>query len=346
MNDTSKVLIMSTPELKPVPRTMAGQTGATRHVIETHDLTLRYGRKHALKHLSLQIPQGRIHAVVGANGAGKTSLFRILLGFQSPSDGHARILGRDCDELTEHDRARIGFVNEEHNLPAWLRISEVVAMQRRLYPQWNEARYRNIAGHFNVVPAQRIRELSRGERAGVNLAIAMAQTPELLILDEPTLGLDVVAKRAFLEAVLTSVEEAGCTVIYCSHQMEEIERLADNLIVLERGELIHMSAPDEFCDRVTLWVAEFPFLASGAEFLPGVLQVQRIDGLFHFIVLDQDESFGDRLEETGARRAWQGAVDLDRAVNAFLTRNHARPLPADTETTDSESGLESKAGVQ
>lgn len=319
---------MSTPELKVIERPVPRTPGAPKYVIETQDLALRYGRKMALKGLNLQIPQGRIHAIVGANGAGKTSLFRILLGFQSASSGKARILGRDCSALNEHDRARIGFVNEEHSLPAWLRIDEVVAMQRRLYPQWNEARYRDIVGHFNVEPAQRVRELSRGERAGVNLAIAMAQSPELLILDEPTLGLDVVAKRAFLEAVLTSVEDAGCTVIYCSHQMEEIERLADNLIILELGELVHMSAPDEFCERVTLWVAEFPFLASGAEFLPGVLQVQRIDGLFHFIVLDQNDSFGRQLEEKGARRAWQGPVDLDRAVNAFLTRNHARPLPA------------------
>lgn len=331
---------MASPELKMVPGVASGTSVAPRYVIETENLTLRYGRKQALKQLNLCIPQGRIHAIVGANGAGKSSLFRILLGFQSASSGRARILGRDCDGLTEHDRARIGFVNEEHNLPAWLRVSEVVAMQRRLYPQWNEERYRGIAGHFNVAPQQRIRELSRGERAGVNLAIAMAQSPELLILDEPTLGLDVVAKRAFLEAVLTSVEEAGCTIVYCSHQMEEIERLADNLIVMERGELVQMSEPDEFCERVSLWVAEFPFLASGAEFLPGVLQVERIDGLFHFIVLDRNESFGEELKAKGARRAWQGAVDLDRAVNAFLTRNHARPLsrqePTQRETTDRE----------
>ncbi|HPF74952.1 MAG: ABC transporter ATP-binding protein [Lysobacteraceae bacterium] len=320
---------MSTPELHVIPRPAVSAPAEPRYVIETEALSLRYGKKHALKNLTLRIPQGRIHAMVGANGAGKTSLFRILLGFQSASSGSARILDRDCDALTEHDRGRIGFVNEEHSLPAWLRINEVVDMQRRLYPQWNEARYRAIVDHFNVTPEQRVRELSRGERAGVNLAIAMAQSPELLILDEPTLGLDVVAKRAFLEAVLTSVEDAGCTVIYCSHQMEEIERLADNLIVMERGELMHMSPPDEFCDRVMLWAAEFPFLASGAEYLPGVLQVQRIDGLFHFIVLDQDDSFGKQLEDKGARRAWKGAVDLDRAVNAFLTRNHARPLPAD-----------------
>jgi ABC-2 type transport system ATP-binding protein len=320
---------MSTAELRVVTsETAPAAAGAPRWVIDTENLTLRYGSKLALQSLNLKVPHGRIHAVVGANGAGKTSLFRILLGFQSPSSGSARILGRDCDQLTEHDRARIGFVNEEHSLPTWLRVHELVQMQRNLYPQWNDQVYQNIVGHFNVSAKQRIGELSRGERAGVNLAMAMAQAPELLILDEPTLGLDVVAKRAFLEAVLAAVEAAEITIIYCSHQMEEIERLADNLIVLERGALVHMSAPEEFCARVSLWVAEFPFLSSGAEQLPGVLQVQRIDGLFHMVVLDRDEHFGALLTARGARRAWQGPVGLDRAVNAFLTRNHARPLAA------------------
>ena len=327
---------MFTRELKVIQPSAPEPATAPNFVIETENLSLRYGDKLALKNLNLQIPQGRIHAIVGANGAGKSSLFRILLGFQSQTDGSARILGRDCGALRECDRARIGFVNEEHSLPPWLRIKELVAMQRQLYSRWNEARFRNIVGHFNVTEDQRIRELSRGERAGVNLAMAMAQSPELLILDEPTLGLDVVAKRAFLEAVLSSVEEAGSSIVYCSHQMEEIERLADNLIVMERGELVHMSPPDAFCERVSLWVAEFPFLSSGAEFLPGVLQVQRIDGLFHFIVLDRDDDFGVQLKDKGARSVWQGAVDLDRAVNAFLTRNHARPLPIETETAGSK----------
>lgn len=317
---------MSVPQLQIFEASAPSPLPATPdHVIETDALTLQYGRKCALNALSLRIPRGRIHAIVGANGAGKSSLFRILLGFQSPTAGRARILGRDCRTLNHHDRGRIGFVNEEHSLPTWLRVDEVVAMQRHLYPQWNEARYRSIVGHFHVLPEQRIRELSRGERAGVNLAMALAQQPELLILDEPTLGLDVVAKRAFLEAVLFSVDSSDCTIIYCSHQMEEIERLADNLIILERGELKHMSPPDEFCERVALWVAEFPFVAPGADVLPGILQVQRIDGLFHYLVLDQGEEFGALLDAHGARRHYRGAVSLDRAVNAFLARNHATP---------------------
>ena len=294
-------------------------------VIETESLDLRYGRKKALNQLTLRIPRGRIHAIVGANGAGKSSLFRILLGIQSPTAGRATILGRDCGSLTELDRARIGFVNEEHSLPGWLRVDELVSMQRRLYPKWDERRYRSIVDHFHVLPEQRIGSISRGERAGVNLAMALAQNPELLILDEPTLGLDVVAKRAFLEAVLNSMDEVDTTIIYCSHQMDEIERLADNLIIMERGELKHMSPPDEFLERVDLWVAEFAFVPPDAGTLPGVLQMQRIDGLFHYLVLDQDQSFGALLEAQGARRHFRGDVNLDRAVNAFLSRNHSKP---------------------
>ena len=298
---------------------------ASDHVIETEGLDFSYGRRKALNQLTLRIPRGGIHALVGANGAGKSSLFRILLGVQSPSAGRASILGHDCTALTERERARIGFVNEEHSLPGWLRVDELVAMQRRLYPRWDERRYRGIVDHFRVLPEQRVAGISRGERAGVNLAMALAQTPELLILDEPTLGLDVVAKRAFLEAVLSSLDAGDTTIVYCSHQMDEIERLADNLVILERGELKHMSPPDEFCERVALWVAEFPFVVPEPGTLPGVLQAQRIDGLLHYLVLDQDEGFGALLDARGARRRYRGDVNLDRAVNAFLARDHATP---------------------
>jgi len=316
---------MSASFLHTVPSSEASPVRiASDYVIETDKLDLYYGRKTALNQLSLRIPRGRIHAIVGANGAGKSSLFRVLLGFQSPASGRATILGHDCTRLTARERARIGFVNEEHSVPAWLRVDEVVAMQRRLYPCWDEALYKSVVGHFHVLPEQRIAELSRGERAGLNLAMALAQRPELLILDEPTLGLDVVAKRAFLETVLFSVDDTDTTIIYCSHQMEEIERLADNLIILERGELKHMSPPDEFCERVQLWIAEFPFVTP--DDFPGVLQTQRIDGLFHYLVLDQDDDFGALLEARGARRQYRTTVNLDRAVNAFLTRGHVAPM--------------------
>ncbi|MCU0756492.1 MAG: ABC transporter ATP-binding protein [Xanthomonadales bacterium] len=296
-------------------------------VIETRALSKRYGRKLALNGLSLAVPRGHIHAIVGANGAGKSTLFRILLGFLAPSAGEARILGRDSQQLTPADRGRIGFVNEEHTLPGWMRVDEITAAQQRLYPRWDARLYAEVLGHYHVLPRQRIAELSRGERAGFNLALALAQGPELLVLDEPTLGLDVVAKRAFLEALMYS-NAGDCTVIYCSHQMDEIERVADNLIILEQGVLKHMSPPDEFVARVSYWVAQIPFKGPDPASVPGLLQAQRIDGLHHYLVLDQDEDFAEYLRSVGARAVNRMPVGLDRAVNGFLAKNHAAPAAA------------------
>jgi ABC-2 type transport system ATP-binding protein len=293
-------------------------------VIVTEGLFLAFGTKHALSNLTLHVPRGRIHAIVGANGAGKSSLFRVLLGLQAPTGGTAKILGEDVTRLSPHTRARIGYVNDEHAIPPWLRVADAVDIQRSHYSRWDEARYREIAGHFHFGETQRIGELSRGERAGVNLAITLAQRPELLLLDEPTLGLDIVAKRAFLEQLLAAADD-DCTILYCSHQIEEIERLADNLIVLERGTLVHQSMPDAFCRRVALWIAEFAFVPPELSMLPKVLQMRRIDGLHHLLVLDPDEDFADRLVSLGARRLHNAPVSLDHAVNAFLSRNHAVP---------------------
>jgi ABC-2 type transport system ATP-binding protein len=304
------------------------------YAIDTQDLCLRYKGKLALDHLSLRLPRGGIHAFVGANGAGKSSLFRVLLGFEPAGSGSARVLGEDCARLSPALRGRIGFVNEEHTLPGWMRVQDLMRMQQRHYDlpgpghagaRWNRSRYDEVLCHFNVLPGQRVAQLSRGERAGLNLALALAQSPELLILDEPTLGLDVVAKRAFLEALLQSSIDDGSTIVYCSHQMDEIERVADNLVILERGRLRYMSGPDDFCGRVQLWVAEFPFKAPEVRALDGVLQVQQFDGLTHIVTFDQHDgaAFEARLKLLGARRVQAMPLGLDRAVNAFLSHGHA-----------------------
>ena len=298
------------------------------YVFETRALTRRYGRKLALDALDLAIPHGSIHAIVGANGAGKTTLFRILLGFLAPTSGESRILGRDSQHLTPADRGRIGFVNEEQTLPRWMRVSQVTAMQRRQYLRWNQQLFNEVIAHYHVLPEQKVGALSRGERAGFNLALALAQSPELLVLDEPTLGLDVVARRAFLESLLYSNVTDHCTVIYCSHQMEEVERVADNLIILERGQLKSISAPDDFRARVTHWVADVPFKGPDPRTVPGLLEVQRLDGLHHYLVLDQTADFETFLRASGARDVQCMPVSLDRAVNAFLTKNHAAPVAA------------------
>ncbi|TFI57836.1 ABC transporter ATP-binding protein [Sphingomonas parva] len=303
---------------------MSAPSGA-EFVVETIGLTKSYGGKTVLDRLDLRLPRGGIHAIVGANGAGKSTLFRILLGFLGASGGTARLLGRDSRCLTADDRRRVGFVNEEHSLPDWMKVGTVTAMQRRLYPAWNQPVFETVIGSYNVDPGQKVGQLSRGERAGFNLALALAQGPELLILDEPTLGLDVVAKRAFMESLMYSQATEACTIVYCSHQMEEIERLADNLIILERGRLRNMSPPEDFCARVRHFVADVPFKGPDPASVPGLLQVQRIDGLHHYLVLDQGDGFADFLRAAGARNIIDQPVGLDEAVNAILGQHHAAP---------------------
>jgi ABC-2 type transport system ATP-binding protein len=294
--------------------------------VETRGLVRLHGRKRAVDCLDLALPRGGIHAIVGANGAGKSTLFRLLLGFLTPDAGEAFVLGRPSPALSEGDRKRIGFVNEEHTLPGWASVEQVLAMQRRLYAdRWDGRAFDNVIASFDLVPGQKVGQLSRGERAGFNLALALGQTPELLILDEPTLGLDVVARRRLMEALIDTVDADGRTIIYCSHQIEEVERLADTLVVLERGTALNVSSPDAFCGRIASWVADVPFKGPPAEDVPGLLQHRRIDGVHHYTVLDQDDGFADFLRQHGARHVERSPVPLDRAVDAFLTRNHAGP---------------------
>lgn len=292
--------------------------------VETRGLTRLYGRKRALEGLDMALPRGGIHALVGANGAGKSTLFRLLLGFQRADAGDCFVLGRRADALAPADRGRIGFVNEEHTLPGWARVDTVLAAQRDLYSdRWNAHAFDALIGSFDLSGRQRIGQLSRGERAGLNLALALGQSPELLILDEPTLGLDIVARRRLLNALIATVSDKARTILYCSHQIDEVERLADTLLILERGRLASFSAPDAFCERIGHWVADVPFKGPVESEVPGLLQHREIEGVHHYVVIDQGNAFAAFLRAHGARKPQVMPVPLERAVDAFLTRNHA-----------------------
>ncbi|WP_262690158.1 ABC transporter ATP-binding protein [Kordiimonas aestuarii] len=295
------------------------------YCIETHGLTKRYGKKLALDDFTLQIGRGGIHAIVGSNGAGKSTLFRLLLGVATPTSGSARLLGVNSRDLTPEIRGRVGYVNEEHTLPLWMKAREITSHQRSFYPDWNSEIYNSVIGYFDVDQNQKVAGLSRGERAGLNLSMALAQSPDLLILDEPTLGLDVVARQSFLEALLFTEGEANTTIIYCSHQMEEIERVADQLIIMEKGMLKNNSSPDAFVERVSYWVADFPSALPEKSRIPGFLSARNIEGQYHILVADQTNDFGDYLKQSGAGAVARHPVNLERAVNAFLTKNHNTP---------------------
>jgi len=291
-------------------------------VLATHNLCKYFGNKAALSDLTLEVQRGGVHAIIGSNGAGKSTLFRILLGFMAPSSGSSRLLGEDSMELPTSLRGRVGYVNEEHTLPTWLKVKQLKQMQSSYYPNWNEDIYRSVIANYGLDREQKVGSLSRGERAGFNLAMALAQGPELLILDEPTLGLDVVAKQEFLDSVLFCTQ-IDTTVIYCSHQMEEIERLADELIILERGQLKYQATPDEFSARVQMWIVEARFRQLVQDKVPQLVSGGLIEDDYHLFVLDAPDSFASQLALLGIRDAVQSAAGLGTAVRAFLAQNHS-----------------------
>ncbi|NQZ09350.1 MAG: ABC transporter ATP-binding protein [Algicola sp.] len=296
------------------------------NIIVTKGMSKRFGKKLALDNCEITISQGGIHALIGANGAGKSTLFRILLGFDSPTTGSSTVLGMDSQALTPQMRGRIGYVNEEHTLPTWMTAGEVTQMQKALYPQWQQAIYDSVIGNFDVEPDQKISGLSRGERAGLNLSMALAQSPELLILDEPTLGLDVVAKQAFLEALMHTETDSSnntTTIVYCSHQMEEIERVADNLIIIEKGQVKYTASPDELCERISYWICNFESAGPVDQEIPGLLSMKVIEGQHHIMVIDQPiDTVKSTLLQLGADEPVQAPVNLDKAVNSLLAKNH------------------------
>jgi ABC-2 type transport system ATP-binding protein len=298
----------------------------SNNCIETYQLTKQYGSKTAVNQLDLTIKKGGIHAIVGSNGAGKSTLFRLLLGVATPTSGYAKLLDHDSQKLSADIRGKVGYVNEEHTLPNWMAVEKVVAMQKHFYSKWNENIYQKVIGFFDVDPKQSVSGLSRGERAGFNLSMALAQSPEVLILDEPTLGLDVVAKQSFLEALMFTETENESTIIYCSHQMEEVERVADNLIILEKGRLTNNSIPDDFVERISSWIVDFDDKKIERNEVSGLLSMKKIDGQYHLMVVDQNPvKFRSHLTALGAGSIHPIGVTLNSAVNAFLSKNHNVP---------------------
>lgn len=293
------------------------------YIIESKGLTKCFGKKTALYDFNIAVPRGGIHAFIGANGAGKSTFFRLLLGLEAPTEGSCTVLGVDSQALTPALRGKIGYVNEEHTLPTWMTAQQVTQMQMNLYPQWQQAIYDNVIANFDVQPDQKVSELSRGERAGLNLSMALAQSPEILILDEPTLGLDVVAKQAFLEALMHTEMDSNITIIYCSHQMEEIERVADNLIIVEAGEVKYMANPEDFVERITYWICDIDGPIDAIESLSCVLSVKFIEDQYHIVTVDQEQRhFKEYLTSQGAMSTHVAPISLDKAISAVLAQNH------------------------
>jgi ABC-2 type transport system ATP-binding protein len=211
-------------------------------VIQISDLTRRFGAKTALDGVSLSLPRGGVYGLVGANGAGKTTLIRHILGLLKAESGSVRVFGADPVDDPVAVLSRLGYLSEENDLPDWMRVDELIAYSRAFYPRWDDAYAEELRKMFALDPAARIKNLSKGQKARAGLTIALAHRPELLVLDEPSSGLDPIVRRDILNAVMRTIADEGRTVLFSSHLLDEVEQVADHVTMISHGRIL-LSAP-------------------------------------------------------------------------------------------------------
>ncbi len=211
-------------------------------VIETKGLTRRYGAKEAVGHLTLQVPSGSIYALLGPNGAGKSTTIKMLMNVLEPTSGSATVRGRPSSRLGPDDFQRIGYVSENLDLPTWMTVGQMLDYYRPFYPDWDDALCARLLEQFELVPDQKIRDLSRGTRMKAALLSSLAYRPELLVLDEPFSGLDPLVRDEFISGVLELTEQGRWTVFVSSQDIDEVERLADWIGIINSGRL-YLSEP-------------------------------------------------------------------------------------------------------
>ena len=205
--------------------------------IETKSLAKRYGRTHALEPLDLALPRGSALALLGRNGSGKSTLIRILMGFLAPTSGEARIFGQTPRALIEPERAQIGYIADGQDMPDAMTVAQYLAFLRPLYPAWDEGFCQKLLGLFDLPLDRRLRHLSRGQRVKASFVGALSFHPRLLLLDEPFGGLAPAVRDEVLDALFDLMTREEWTLLVSSHEIDEVERLADLVVILDAGKV-------------------------------------------------------------------------------------------------------------
>jgi len=322
----------------------AHSNGRRDMVIETHGLTRYFGGRKAVDGLTMAVPRGSVFAFLGRNGSGKTTTIRMLLGLLEPTRGSSNVLGHDSRQLLPEIRARIGYMSESHTLYNWLTVRQCGEYQSRFYPRWNERIFQAVVGHFRLDPRAKAGELSRGERAGLSLAITLAPEPELLILDDPALGLDPVARRSLLESMIYVTRGAERTIFFSSHLLEDVERVADYLAILDRSVLRACCPVETFRSHVKQFLLRYAGNAAPPPQLPslqGLLHVRRSVGELRLTIAGANERTRQLLRSFGAASVEETAVGFDDALVGYLGNRGEQGFFLEDTTALETSGVKS-----
>jgi ABC-2 type transport system ATP-binding protein len=225
--------------------------------IRTERLTKRYGNRKVVDNLNLRVPPGSVYGLLGRNGAGKSTTLKMLVGMVHPDYGRVSLMGTDLEQLSNAQRAQVAYLAEGHPLYPWMTIGQALAWTRAFYPTFDNELANRVLDHFGLSLRAKVGKLSKGQRAQVSLVLAIAPDPELLILDDPTLGLDANVRRDFLESMIQIIQARGRSILFSSHILGDVERVADRIGVMVDGVLRADCPGDHFKHAVRKVVAVF-----------------------------------------------------------------------------------------
>jgi ABC-2 type transport system ATP-binding protein len=309
------------------------------YAIQTKNLTKYFGGKCVVRDLNLNVPRGSIFGFLGRNGSGKTTSLRMMLGLLSPTWGASTILGHDSQNLPSAVRARIGYLAEGHPVFGWMRVRDAEAFQSRFFSKWNRELFHSVLKFFRVDSNNRARNLSRGERAGLCLAMVLAPEPDLLILDDPAIGLDPVARRSLLESMVYATRKADRTIIFSSHLLADIERMADHIAVLDYSVLRAECSLDTFRSCVQQFILKFEGPLPQLPKIPGLIQCISRGNQLRLTLVNVTQETRRALERLGAQHIDEVPINLEDAFVSYLGDNlESAKLPEEIETADLAGG--------
>jgi ABC-2 type transport system ATP-binding protein len=294
--------------------------------IATSGLTKYYGRRAVVESLDLHVPTGSVYGLLGRNGSGKSTTLKMLLGFVRPDRGSAQLQGEDVAKLSPATRAKVAYIAEGHPFPRWMTVQEAIRFTRSFYSRWNDELLDQILDHFALPKRARIRRLSNGQRAQVSLALAVAPDPELLILDDPTLGLDTVVRRDFLESLIQIIQRDGRTILISSHILGDVERVANRIGILVDGVLRVDCPTDYFKQSLRKIVLEFAGQPPPLPDCGGLVGSWRTGNRLELVVVGYGKRHEQLMESLEPRASEVLELNLEDAFIEY-TRGPRRSLP-------------------
>jgi len=282
-------------------------------VIELKNVQKSFGSKIVLRDLNMVVPAGQTFAFLGRNGAGKTTTIRMLLGLLKADAGEVRVLGLDPQSEAIEIRRRVGYVAEDQQMFGWMRVSQLMSFIAPFYPTWDAALAKDLAERFELPMTTRVRHLSKGQGVRVALLLALAHRPKLVILDDPTLGLDPIMRKEFLRDVVTHLQGENVSVFFSSHLLYEIEPVADSVVILDHGQVLRQAATEDLRATVKRLIATTD-AAEMLTALPGVLDYA-ISGRQISVVVEDIQAARAAI---GTANVQEVDLNLDEIFEAYV----------------------------